>query len=1563
MKKRTKIRLLAALLAAMLMASQCVTVFAEPAGAEADAAAETVMTPETEAGDTNADETVPGEAGDTSGEDQQEPEEASDEDNINEAAPTEEETLTSSEGEEAPGSDASEEEIMEYLTSNSSENGRLTGHLPMPGEHEDPAVADYSLDYNSMKAALNDTRTDEECRGATQRAQGATAKSKAFPYSWQDEDEILGYLTDNYPLPREQSGGTCWAHAAIANSEFYMITHGMAESDVDFSEKHLGYWAYTQGTPSLAGDTGDTIACTGTGSFGDDEEEILDLYGIGGNAYMAALTLMQWRGIADESDVGDSWDVELSEAGERNDVAHLKNAYQINRSNTSLVKDVILKTGLVGVSIAAYGEFVNRETASFYCPFNTYTNHDVAIVGWDDDYPRDRFDSYGGRKPSKNGAWLVRNSWDTEAEIDFNSYFWMSYEDKAMNNFWAFEATDSDYDNNYFYDSQIHLPSRANAVKSANIYQANGDEDFESLEAVSFDLCYISSTNVKYTIEVYTGVDPDRGPESGTKIDTATTTGTVSLSGMYTIPLENPVTLENGEYYSIVITLSDKKSVNYEADGLGEDEYGWDGISQGVGIQEGQSFIYQNKKWIDLSDSPVDSTWVYRDWYYSETVTVHRGNLAIHALTNNGPAEGTLVLSTKELTFDSTNKVGDSKEITVDVNSEGLDIRWVSDDQTVATVDEDGHVYAVGNGTATITGYAGISKATCTVTVNLTKHTVTLAAGGGILTYVEDDGGPVYVRSRTIKVPNGGTFRVEEPKRANCDFEGWVDEDEQDFVPGTTTVEEDMTIKAVWNKKLTADPPMAEPDPDLGDELHYGDTVCLLATDPSDAKILYTLNGSDPDENSQLYEEPIPVTEKAGTLTIRAIAVRDGYNNSSIADFSYTITRDIDAEWGDIIDTDKAQIGKDTEEGPINIPNGLWVSEASCNKTAVYTGSPVIFPSLRVYFRNRRLRSGIDYTVAYSNNVNASENAAANKMPTATVKGKGNFTGQDQIVFRIQKVALPAPEESVILAAETGKAIKPVPVIYYENPVTGVKTQLKNNTDFKCEYTGSDFKSPGVHTIKVTGNGNFTGNLDVTLNIIAKANCISIAKATLKNFSAGIPLSADPDVDEYIQDTMTVHLTKNGEALVEDDDYTVNYINNKSAGTATMIITGKAPYTGSLTKTFKITQLPINNAVINGFEPSIPWSEDTMLVGIVKQDITLTYDGFELVPGRDYTLSYKNNQKTGKATMTVTGMGRFSGSLSKPFTIQAYNIQEDSGDRIRILQYDSFGYEHEPDEYTVDGFDGHTLAVGGQPLSAGAKLVLEIYYDEDGDGNSVELTPGIDYTITYAKNKPKTSRKGKVTITGKGAFTGKISADFWISGDGLINMGTTFVHAPDLVRSPKKNGLFSTPEVYWNNEKLKAGADYSKKYRYTYAKDAELTNGIRKAGTEVRPEDILREGTSAEIKVEVYDTWYDKYQVKNTSAYWIYSVKAGSLSKAKVTVNGGQPYDYSAGFICPGKDDLVVKIGDTTLKKTDYEIGRYYNNYGVGNATIYIYGIGDYTGATSAKFRIGPRKFLWWPID
>ena len=95
-----------------------------------------------------------------------------------------------------------------------------------------------------------------------------------------------------------------------------------------------------------------------------------------------------------------------------------------------MIKRAIMQYGAVSVGIHM-GDMdssnYNAETGAYYSGLHlgevmvgvdkdndgeddtVATDHAVAIVGWDDDYPSANFAN--GKQPKENGAWIVRNSW------------------------------------------------------------------------------------------------------------------------------------------------------------------------------------------------------------------------------------------------------------------------------------------------------------------------------------------------------------------------------------------------------------------------------------------------------------------------------------------------------------------------------------------------------------------------------------------------------------------------------------------------------------------------------------------------------------------------------------------------------------------------------------------------------------------------------------------------------------------------------------------------------------------------------------------------------------------------------------------------------------------------------------------------------------------------------------------------------------------------------------------------------------------------------------------------
>ena len=118
----------------------------------------------------------------------------------------------------------------------------------------------------------------------------------------------------------------------------------------------------------------------------------------------------------------------------------------------------------------------------------------------------------------------------------------------------------------------------------------------------------------------------------------------------------------------------------------------------------------------------------------------------------------------------------------------------------------------------------------------------------------------------------------------------------------------------------------------------------------------------------------------------------------------------------------------------------------------------------------------------------------------------------------------------------------------------------------------------------------------------------------------------------------------NGKTLKNGTDYSVTYSNNTKVGTAKVTIKGKGNYSGSVSKTYSIKN-NFKKATVSGISTKAFTGKN------ITQSITVKYNGKTLKNGTDYTVSYSNNKKVGKATVKITGKGKYGGVITKAFKI------------------------------------------------------------------------------------------------------------------------------------------------------------------------------------------------------------------------------------------------------------------------------------------------------------------------
>ena len=135
-----------------------------------------------------------------------------------------------------------------------------------------------------------------------------------------------------------------------------------------------------------------------------------------------------------------------------------------------------------------------------------------------------------------------------------------------------------------------------------------------------------------------------------------------------------------------------------------------------------------------------------------------------------------------------------------------------------------------------------------------------------------------------------------------------------------------------------------------------------------------------------------------------------------------------------------------------------------------------------------------------------------------------------------------------------------------------------------------------------------------------------------------------------IQPAVTVKHTAE-KVLTEDTDYTVSYDNNTNVGTATVTITGKGNYTGTV-----LVEFMINPKVLTLKDGDVTIDNN----GFACDGNRYQYTGEEIKPilsinglteGTDYELSYKNNVREGTATATVICKGNYTGEYIYEYTI------------------------------------------------------------------------------------------------------------------------------------------------------------------------------------------------------------------------------------------------------------------------------------------------------------------------
>ena len=539
------------------------------------------------------------------------------------------------------------------------------------------------------------------------------------------------------------------------------------------------------------------------------------------------------------------------------------------------------------------------------------------------------------------------------------------------------------------------------------------------------------------------------------------------------------------------------------------------------------------------------------------------------------------------------------------------------------------------------------------------------------------------------------------------------------------------------------------------------------------------------------------------------------------------------------------------------------------------------------------------------------------------------YCEENGVKYKLTDVAPPNANDFEVTLSEdsfvySGYEEKPENVtVYYKGKELWGASPYVDNPDYSVQYTNNI--NAGTASVVITGMGDYIGTkvVNYTINpltLTSKSSRINFADGSMGQYKC---------TGSEIKPKINVFKSDNDTRLTEGKDYTVSYSNNINAGTGTIKVTFMGNYTGSISKTFKIT----------------PAHQHTFGSWKITKAPTCTTDGEQ------------------KRSCTSKDCGHYTETATIPAKGHSYKITSEAdpctGGKV------TYTCSKCGDSYTEDvAAQGHkyvdtvvapTCTTGGYTLHT-CSVCKKSYKDNETQPtghkyitNTVEATCETD---GYTEKKCSNCDYYTKTIIPKKGHTP--------SSEWTVIKQTTCAEAGEQVRycttcnkiieRKSIDKLAHTPADEWIITKQPTCAEFGEQVRYcticgNVAEKQEITKLPH------TPSDwIIDKEAAPGIAGSMHTECTVCHERLETAT--IPALARIDISEADATLSTSI-YEYDGGYMKPG---VVVKLNDTLLVAgKDYTVS-YINNKKVGTATVIVNGIVQYTGSISKTFTINPAK-------